>query len=112
MKEKAKEQIYDLPKNYNKLLSWMCERVIQTNPGTIVELKHSSDGNFQQLFIAHSISIQGFSMGCRLTISIDSFHMSGLYGGALFSASAYDGNDSLFPLAFGVVGSENYEDWS
>ena len=29
-----------------------------------------------------------------------------------FSASAYDGNDSMFPLAFGVVGSENYEDWS
>ena len=43
-------------------------------------------------------------------IYIDSSHMSGPYGGALFSASAYDGNDSMFPLAFGVVGSENYED--
>ena len=51
-------------------------------------------------------------MGCRPIISIDSSHLSGPYGGTLFSASAYDGNDSMFPLAFGVVGSENYEDWS
>ena len=43
-------------------------------------------------------------------IYIDSSHMSGPYGGALFSTSAYDGNDSMFPLAFGVVGSKNYED--
>ena len=48
-------------------------------------------------------------MGCRPIISIDSSHMSGPYGGALFSTSTYDGNDSMFPLAFGVVGSENYK---
>ena len=40
-----------------------------------------------------------------------SAHMSGPYGGALFSATAYDANDSMFPLAFGVMSSENYEDW-
>ena len=51
-------------------------------------------------------------MGCRPIISIDSSFMSGPYGGALFSASAYDGNDFMFPLAYGVVGSQNYEDWS
>ena len=34
------------------------------------------------------------------------------FWGVTFSTSAYDGNDSMFPLAFGVVGSENYEDWS
>ena len=89
----------------------MCEKVIQTNLGTIVELKSSSDGNYQHLFIAHSISIQGFSMGCRPIISIDPSHISGPYGGALILASAYDGNDSMFPLAFGIVESENYEDW-
>ena len=51
-------------------------------------------------------------MGCRPIISIDSSFMSGPYGGALFSASAYDGNDFMFPVAYGVVGSQNYEDWS
>ena len=24
-----------------------CERIVQTNPGFVVELTHSSDGNFQ-----------------------------------------------------------------
>ncbi|KAL6323843.1 hypothetical protein AAG906_005838 [Vitis piasezkii] len=64
MKEKAKERIYGLPKNYYKLLSWICERMVATNPESIVELSYSNDGHFEQLFVAHSISIQGFLMGC------------------------------------------------
>ena len=47
-------------------------------------------------------------MGCHPII--DSSHISGPYGGALFSVSAYHGNDSMFPLAFRIVGSRNYED--
>ncbi|RVW61841.1 hypothetical protein CK203_064365 [Vitis vinifera] len=38
--------------------------------------------------------------------------MSGPYGGALFLAATYNANDSMFPLAFGVMSSKNYEDWS
>ena len=112
LKQKAMERIYGLPKNYYKLLPWMCERIVQTNPGTIVELTHSSDGHFEQLFIAHAVSIQGFTMGCRPIIAIDSSHMSGPYNGTLFSATSYDANNSMFPLAIGVVNSEDYEDWS
>ena len=50
-------------------------------------------------------------MGCRPVLAIDSYHLSGPYKGALLSAIAYDANDGMFPLALGVVGSENYEDW-
>ncbi|KAL6323592.1 hypothetical protein AAG906_039183 [Vitis piasezkii] len=111
MKEKAKERIYGQPKNYYKLLPWMCERMLATNPGSSVELSYSNDDHFEKLFVAHSISIEGFVRGCRPIIAIDSAHMSGPYGGALFSATSYDANDSMFPLAFGVMSSENYEDW-
>ena len=31
--------------------------------------------------------------------------------GALFSTTTYDANDSMFPLAFGVMRSDNYDDW-
>ncbi|XP_059591679.1 uncharacterized protein LOC132253518 [Vitis vinifera] len=58
------------------------------------------------------VSIQGFALGCRPVIAIDSSHVSGPYRSALFSATAYDANDSMFPLDFGVMSSENYEDWS
>ena len=50
-------------------------------------------------------------MGCRLVLAIDSCHLSGPYKGGLLSAIAYDADDGMFPLALGVVGSENYEDW-
>ena len=51
-------------------------------------------------------------MGCCPTIASDSSYMSGPYGGTLFSATAYDANDYIFPLAFGIMSSENYEGWS
>ncbi|RVW92859.1 hypothetical protein CK203_040504 [Vitis vinifera] len=110
IKENVKERIYGLPKNYYKLLPWMCERMIATNSGLSIELSYFDDGHFEQFFIAHSIYIQGFVMGCRPIIAIDLTHMSGPNGGALFSATAYDANDSMFPLAFGVMSSKNYED--
>ena len=44
----------------------MSERIVQTNLGSVVELTQSSNGNFQQLFIAHAISIQEFAMRCQL----------------------------------------------
>lgn len=49
-------------------------------------------------------------MGCRPIIAIDSSHMSGPYGGAIFSATTYDANENLFPMAFVVMILENYED--
>ena len=109
IKEKAKERIYGQPKNYYKLLPWICERIVQSNPRSVVELTYSSDGNFEQLFITHDVSIQGFLMGCRPIIAIDSSHMNGPYGGALFSSTSYDVNDNMFPLACGVMSSENYD---
>ena len=73
----------------------MCERIKKCNPRSVVELTHSSNGHFQQLFIAHEVSIIGFLSGCRPIFSIDSSHMSGLYGGTLFSAITYDVNDKM-----------------
>ena len=110
IKEKANERIYGEPKYYYKLLPWMCEKMVATNRESVVELRHSSDGHFEQLFVAYSVSIQGFAMGCWPIIAINSTHTSGPYKGALFSAIAYDANDSMFPLAFGVMSSEHYED--
>ena len=76
IKEKAKERIYGFPRNF---LLWMCYRVVQMNPGLIVDLTYSSNDHFEQLFIAHEVSIQGFLLGCRPFIAIDSSHLSGPY---------------------------------
>ena len=95
IKEKAKERIYGQSKNFYKLLPWMCQRIKKCDPRSVVELTHSGNGNFQQLFIAHEVSIIGFLSGCRSIIVIDSSHMSRSYGGTLFSATTYDVNDNM-----------------
>ncbi|KAL6336197.1 hypothetical protein AAG906_011079 [Vitis piasezkii] len=87
------------------------QRLIETNPGMIVEYRCSDDCHFMQLFVALLVSIHGFKMGCWPIISIDSSHMSGPYKGALFSASSYDADDGMFPLAYDLFSSENYKDW-
>ena len=112
IKEKAKERIYGQLKNFYKLLPWMCAWIKKCNPRSFVKLTHSSDGHFQQLFIAQEVSIIGFLSRCWPTIAIDSSHMSGPYNGAFFSATSYDGNDNMFPIAYGVMSSDNYKDWN
>ena len=110
LKEKAKERIYGAPRESYTFVPWLCHRLREINPGTIAEYT-SDEGHFMQLFIAHAFSIQGFIKGCRPVLAIDSCHLSGPYNRALLSAIAYDADDGMFPLALGVVSSENYEDW-
>ena len=64
-----------------------------------------------QLFVALVVLIHGFKMGCRAIISIDSSHMSRPYKGVFFSASLYDADNGMFPLAYDLFSFENYEDW-
>ncbi|RVW76664.1 hypothetical protein CK203_049659 [Vitis vinifera] len=101
LKEKAKERIYGVPRDSYTFLPWLCHRLREINPGTIAEYT-SQEGHFMQLFITHAFSIQGFIMGCRPVLAIDSCHLSGPYKGALLSAIAYDADDGMFPLALGV----------
>ena len=107
LKEKAKEQNHGVPQCSYKLLPWLCTRLIETNPGTIAEYKCSDDGHLMQLFVALSVSLHGFKMGCRPIISTDSSHMSESYKGALFLASSYDANNVMFPLAYCLFNSKN-----
>ena len=58
------------------------------------------------------MSIIGFLSGCQPIIAIDSSHMSGPYGGAIFSVTSYDANDNMFQIAYGVMSSKKYEDWN
>ncbi|KAL6326014.1 hypothetical protein AAG906_038506 [Vitis piasezkii] len=97
------------PVKFVRILNMVME-LREINLGTIAEYT-SHEGHFMQLFIAHAFSIQGFIMGCRPVLAIDSCHLSGPYKGALLSAIAYDANDGMFPLALAVVSLENYEEW-
>ncbi|CAA7031616.1 unnamed protein product [Microthlaspi erraticum] len=47
----------------------------------------------------------------RLMLKTDGTFLKGKYKGTLLVATAQDGNSQIFPLAFGVVDSENDASW-
>ncbi|XP_041995668.1 uncharacterized protein LOC121745779 [Salvia splendens] len=83
-------------------------------PGSVVEigLKETEDGvYFQRFFCCFKPSINGFLNGCRPYLSVDATSLNGRWNGQLASATALDGHNWIFPLAFGLFESETNEEW-
>ncbi|XP_024007261.1 uncharacterized protein LOC112083465 [Eutrema salsugineum] len=60
--------------------------------------------------LAFRASIAGFQY-LRRVIVVDGCHVTGKYEGTLLVATAQDGNFHIFPLAFGIMDSENDYTW-
>ena len=78
--------------------------------GSFTETVNDDNGNFKYFFLAVSASIRGWNF-CRPVISVDGTFLKGKYHGTLLLATAHDGDNHLFPLAFGIVDSENDKSW-
>src|ERR1051325_8387759 len=61
--------------------------------------------------MAFGSSIDGWRY-CRPNIAVDGTFLKSKYCGTLLSASTLDGNNQIFPLAFGIVDSENDISWT
>lgn len=95
-----------------RLLPEYCEQVKRTNPGSIASVYgNPSDNCFQRLFISFQASIYGFLNACRPLLGLDRTHLKSKYLGTLLLATGFDGDGSLFPVAFGVVDEESDENW-
>ena len=47
----------------------------------------------------------------RPVIAVDGTHLKGRYLGTMFVATAQDGNEQTYPIAFGYGDSENNSSW-
>ncbi|KAK3210834.1 hypothetical protein Dsin_015540 [Dipteronia sinensis] len=47
----------------------------------------------------------------RPVITVDDTHLKGSYKGTMFMDASMDGNEQIYPLAFGFGDSENNESW-
>ncbi|GMH28620.1 hypothetical protein Nepgr_030463 [Nepenthes gracilis] len=110
-KEIAREQLQGSYKEAYSQLPLFCQRIIETNPGSVATFSTKEDSSFHRLFISFHASITGFQQGCRPLLFLDSNPLNSKYQGELLSATAADGNDDVFPLAFAVVDSVSNNNW-
>jgi hypothetical protein len=75
------------------------------SPGSIVEIDtETGEGgtkHFKRFFCCFKAAIDGFRNCCRPYISIDSTALNGFWNGHLPATQALDGNNWMYPLAFG-----------
>ncbi|KAL6578755.1 hypothetical protein OROMI_008971 [Orobanche minor] len=74
----------------------------ETNPGTVTDLDIGPDGRFQHLFVALGSCRLAYTLCLRPVIVVDGTHLKGRNNGILFIAVTKDGNEQIFPLAYGV----------
>ncbi|XP_026393324.1 uncharacterized protein LOC113288491 [Papaver somniferum] len=111
-KERGLAAIYGSSEEGYCLLPAYCEQIKRTNPGSIAQVfTAGGDNRFQRLFIAFYASIHGFLNGCLPLISIGGIPLKSKYLGTLLSATCFDADGGLFPLAFAIVDVDNDESW-
>lgn len=109
--EHAREQLQGSYKDsYNQLPSF-CEKVMETNPGSFAKLITNDDKRLKCLFVSFHCLIHGFQNGCRPLLFLESTSLKSKYQEMLLTATAVDADDGFFPVAFGIVDIENYDNW-
>ncbi|MQL77572.1 hypothetical protein Taro_009993 [Colocasia esculenta] len=96
-KEVAFSSLYgDFRTSYH-MLNWYNERALQSNPGSILSLEASA---------------YGFEVGCRPMLFLDGTHIKQhRVKGVILAASALNGNNELFTVAYSIADSETYDNW-
>ncbi|XP_077230197.1 uncharacterized protein LOC143863418 [Tasmannia lanceolata] len=100
-----------------RILPVLTVQMMRRNPGSYMcvfrarDLRPRGDDRFVRLFWTFGPSIRFFHRTLRPIILVDGTHLRGKYLGILLIAIGVDGNNGLYPLAFGVVETENEDSW-
>lgn len=109
-RELAMEKAFGTVSGSFALLPSYVENLQNSNPGTVCKTEYVVDKNgckrFKYLFISYAASIASLKY-LRPIILVDGTHLVGRYGGCLICASGQDENFQIYPIAYGVVDSEN-----
>lgn len=112
-KERGLAAIYGSSEEGYYLLPSYCEQIKKTNPGSVAEVfTTGADSRFQRLFVSFNASIYGFVSGCLPVVGLGGIQLKSKYLSTLLSATSFDADGGLFPLAFGVVDVENDDSWT
>ncbi|MQL81328.1 hypothetical protein Taro_013798 [Colocasia esculenta] len=112
-KEAVVSSLYgDFRTSYN-MLNWYNERALQSNPGSILSLEVDPETQrFKRFFICFEVSAYGFEIGFRPMLFLDGTHIKQhRVEGVILAASALNGNNELFTVAYSIADSETYDNW-
>ncbi|XP_013632419.1 PREDICTED: uncharacterized protein LOC106337861 [Brassica oleracea var. oleracea] len=111
-REYAINKVKGLPEEgYEKIPKYL-HMMREANLGSHTSYERDSKGRFRFLFISFGQSLRGFYAAIRKVIVVDGTFLKSKYKGVLLVATALDGNSNLYPIAFGVVDSENDLVWN
>ena len=88
------------------MLHSYCYMLEKVNPRTVTRIEVDGERRFKYLFLAFGAAIRGFQY-MRKVIDIDGTFLKGPYKGVLLVATTQDGNNKCYPIAWGIVDSEN-----
>lgn len=100
--------------SFRLLFSWK-EAVLEKMPDSVIEIDaEEEDGKvfFSRFFCAFGPCIKRFLQGCRPYLSVDSTALNGRWNGHLPSATSVDGQNWMFPVAFGFFDFETEKNWT
>uniref|UniRef100_A0ACD6AFZ9 Uncharacterized protein n=1 Tax=Avena sativa TaxID=4498 RepID=A0ACD6AFZ9_AVESA len=106
----AQRELYSSHEEACIQLPLFCERIKDTNPGSVATVVTMEDSKFC-FFVAFSASLHGFEHGCRPLLFLDVVSPKPNKQWKLLTASSVDGEGDVFPVAFTVVDAENHENW-
>ncbi|KAK2641263.1 hypothetical protein Ddye_023026, partial [Dipteronia dyeriana] len=64
------------------------------------------DGKFLYVFMSIGASLRGFRTCIRPVIVVDGTYLKGQFRGTMFVATTQDGNEQVYPIAFGHASIE------
>ncbi|XP_057784942.1 uncharacterized protein LOC131002463 [Salvia miltiorrhiza] len=119
----SRDRLYKARKHALKLVRGSVEEHYASLRRYIAELKRvdgegtfkvvvGSDGVFKGVYIGHFALRRGFKESCRPMIGLDGCFLKTYLGGILMCTVGKDGNNKMFPIAWGVVAVENEVNWS
>lgn len=99
--------------SFVQVFSWKRE-IEKRCPGSVVDIEWdivNMERRFSRMFVALKPCIDGFLQGCRPYLGIDSTVLTAKWKGQLATAVGVDGHNWMFPVAYGVFGSETKDNW-
>ncbi|GKC47461.1 ATP-dependent (S)-NAD(P)H-hydrate dehydratase [Tanacetum coccineum] len=118
---KAKAQVYlkgDVKVQYSLLRDYVSE-LHKCNPDTTIKIDvyreedpEKTTRMFRRIYVCLGALKMGFKEGGMELLGLDGAFMRGQYHGQMLTVVGVDANNGIYPVAYGIVESENQYSWT